>query len=74
MDPARIAQNMLARSGSGACEANAITVIHTRAQRWEKEVRTKALARREAYPPAKSDAPQRKTAVTAYAAGANWGS
>ncbi len=38
----------------------------------EKAVRTKALARREPYPPAKSAAPQRNTAITEQAAGANW--
>jgi hypothetical protein len=32
-------------------------------------VRTKALARRDPYPPAKSEAPQRNTAVTEQAAG-----
>ena len=37
-------------------------------------MKTKALARREAYPPEKSEAPQRKTAVTEQATGAeeNW--
>lgn len=40
----------------------------------EKAVRTKALARREPNPPAKSEAPQRNTAVTEQATGAeeNW--
>ncbi|SPF48923.1 hypothetical protein SBA1_90059 [Candidatus Sulfotelmatobacter kueseliae] len=39
---------------------------------WENAVSVKALARREPYPPAKSDAPHRKNAATEPAAGANW--
>lgn len=39
---------------------------------WEKAVSTKAFARRDPYPPEKSAAPQRKTAVTLQAAGASW--
>ena len=46
--------------------------ISTNAQACENAVSTKAFARRDPYPPAKSDAPQRNTAITLYAAGANW--
>jgi len=38
----------------------------------ENAVRTKAFARRDPYPPAKSDEPQRNTAITLYAAGPSW--
>jgi hypothetical protein len=46
--------------------------IRAKAQTWEKAVRTKALARRDPYPPAKSAEPQRNTAITLYATGPNW--
>src|SRR5215469_13388553 len=41
-------------------------------QTCENAVRTNAFARREPYPPAKSEVPQRKTAVTEYTAGVDW--
>src|ERR1700722_3806812 len=72
--PAASAQRMLARSGNGPCWARATVVIRTKAHTCENAVKTKALTRREANPPAKSAAPQRKTAVTEYAAGPSWGS
>ena len=46
--------------------------IRTKAQRCENAVSTKALARRDPYPPAKSAAPHRNTAVTLNPAGASW--
>src|SRR5262249_13969147 len=70
--PAAIAQKMLIRSGNGPPCASAISDINTKAQAWENAVRTKAWARREPYPPAKSDAPQMNTAATEYAAGGRW--
>src|ERR1700758_344529 len=72
--PASRAQAMLARSGNAPPSSAATASIKASAQRWEKAVRTKALARREPNPPAKSEAPQRKTAVTeeATAAEENW--
>src|ERR1700756_450147 len=69
--PAVTAQKMLARLGKFPCWVKAMASISTRAQMCENAVSTKALARREPYPPAKSEAPPRKTAVTEYAAGAN---
>lgn len=69
MDPAANAQNMLVREGNAACCVRPTASISTNAQTCEKPVSTKALARREPYPPAKSEAPQRKTAVTEQAAG-----
>src|SRR5579863_1123752 len=63
---------MLVREGNGACCASARATIRTSAHRWEKAVKTKALARREAYPPVKSLVPQMKTAARLQAAGANW--
>src|SRR5262244_1760070 len=72
--PAARAQRMLFRSGNAPCWASAVAVIRTKAHKCENAVKTKALARREANPPAKSAAPQRKTAVTEYAAGPSWGS
>src|SRR5215831_17817426 len=70
--PAAIAQNTLILSGNGPPCPRAITDISTKAQACENAVRTKAWAWREPYPPAKSAAPQMKTAATEYAAGGRW--
>jgi hypothetical protein len=43
---------------------SAITSMRAKAQTYENAVSVKALALREAYPPAKSDAPHRKMAGT----------
>jgi hypothetical protein len=59
-----MAHKILRRDGNSPWLAIAIPNIRTKAQTCEKAVSTKAFARREPYPPAKSDAPQRKTAVT----------
>src|SRR5215831_6468575 len=71
--PAATAQKLLARSGNGPFCARASASIRAKAHKWEKAVSTNVFARRAPYPPAKSDAPQRKTAVTEYAAGPNCG-
>src|SRR5215469_16427544 len=70
--PAAIAQKMLILSGNGPPCPRAISDISANAHACENAVRTNALARREPYPPAKSDAPQMKTAATEYAAGGKW--
>src|SRR5579864_2109677 len=70
--PARTAQTILLREGNSPCAPNAMANISTNAHTCEKAVSTNAFARRDAYPPEKSDAPQRNTAATLYAAGANW--
>src|SRR5271169_4728023 len=70
--PAAKAHRILVRDGKTPCCANAMANISTKAQMCENAVSTKALARREPYPPAKSAAPQRNTAVTEQTAGANW--
>src|SRR5580704_465302 len=72
--PAASAHRMLVRDGKAPCSPSAIESIRAKAQACEKAERTNASARREPYPPAKSDAPQRNTATTLQAAGANWGS
>lgn len=71
MAPAATAQRMLAREGNAPCWVSAIENMRAKAQTWEKAVRTKALARREPYPPAKSESPQSRTAETLQATGAN---
>src|SRR5690242_4040772 len=71
--PAAIAQRILILSGNGPPCPRAITDISAKAHACENAVRTKALARRQPYPPAKSDAPHTKTAATEYAAGGKWG-
>ena len=63
---------MLAPVGNAPCSPSAIANISAKPQRCANAVSTKALARRDPYPPAKSDAPQRNTAVTLNAAGASW--
>src|SRR5271157_1851545 len=70
--PATRAQRTLVREGRASCCASAMANMRAKAQMCENAVRTKALARRDPYPPAKSDEPQRKTAATEEAAGANW--
>src|SRR5277367_205843 len=72
IEPARSAHRMLLRVGNAPCCAKAIVHISANAHTCEKAVSTKALARREPYPPAKSDAPHMKTAIMLYTAGANW--
>jgi hypothetical protein len=64
---------MLPREGKTSLRAHAkpMASIKTNAQICENAVNTKALARREPYPPAKSDEPQRKTAITEQIAGLN---
>src|SRR5579872_351318 len=66
--PAAIAHRMLVRFGNTPCSVNAIEVISAKAHACENAVKTNALARREPYPPAKSEAPHMKTAATEYAA------
>jgi hypothetical protein len=63
---------MLVRDGNAPCCRSATDNISAKAQTCENAVSTKALARREPYPPAKSDVPHKNTAVTLHAAGANW--
>ena len=46
--------------------------MRANAQTWENAVRTNALARREPYPPAKSAAPQMKTADHGVGSGREW--
>src|SRR5580698_5842208 len=70
--PARSAHKTLLREGNAPCCAKAIEPISPKAHTCENAVSTKALARREPYPPAKSDAPHMKTAIMLYTAGANW--
>ena len=70
--PAARAQTMLAREGNSPCCVIAMVNIKANAHTCENAVSRKALARREPYPPEKSEAPQRNTAATLYTAGANW--
>src|SRR5215469_5116283 len=70
--PAAIAQKMLTPSGNRPPCPRAMSDINAKAQACENAVKTNALARREPYPPAKSAAPQMKTAATEYAAGGRW--
>ncbi len=55
---------MLARLGKAPCCVSETANIRAKAHTCENAVRTKALARREPNPPAKSEEPQRKTAIT----------
>ena len=71
-EPAMSAHAMLARSGNAPDVASANANMTANAQMNEKAVTTNASERREPHPPAKSDAPQRKTAITEQAAGATW--
>src|SRR5579863_1880171 len=71
--PASRAHKTLVREGKWACCARAMATMRARANAWDAAVKTKALARREAYPPVKSLVPQMKTAPRLQAAGANWG-
>src|SRR5215469_3078221 len=63
---------MLVRSGRAPRSASATPVIIAKADRCDKVVNTKGLARRAANPPVKSEAPHINTAATEYTAGPNW--
>jgi len=70
--PASSAQRMLARFGKVPWVVSANANIAAKAQMNENAVTTKASERREPHPPAKSDAPHRKTAITEHPTGPNW--